>query len=159
MSKGIFTDKTHRPTQLDILKAIHPREDDWNEFVEFIRRNYSRQEELKYYGKNYGWAARFKRGGKALVSLYPAQGGFTAQIILNTIDVKKALESDIGPRIRDTIGKARPYTEGRWLFIPANTRKDLQDIRTLVVIKCGTDPARATTERKAKSLRKRSDSK
>lgn len=141
MSKGIFTDKTHRPTRREITAAVGSKLALWEELIQFIRSNFSRREELKFYGKNYGWAVRFSKGGKALASLYPAGGSFTVQIVLRSIDVKKALAMNIGPRVRKIINAAHPYPEGRWLFIPVDGQKDLRDVRALIALKSGSKVA------------------
>jgi hypothetical protein len=88
---------------------------------------------------------------KVARSLYPAEAGFTAQIILGNADAKKASAMRIGPRVRRIIAGAHPYPEGRWLFIPVNSQKDIQDIRLLKALKCGT--GREKTDRSVKTLR------
>ncbi len=154
MSKGIFTDKTHRPSTREIHRAIHPREAGWREFLKFIRGSFSCKEELKFYGKNFGWALRFTKAGKALLSLYPAEGGFTAQIILSNADAEKACTLPIGARIRKTIAQAHPYPEGRWLFIPVKTRQDFRDVRALVVLKGDPGQTRKKTGQDPDNLNK-----
>jgi hypothetical protein len=154
VSVGIFTDKAHRPATREVIKAVRPREAGWNELVQFVRDNFSRREELKFYGKNYGWAVRFCRKGKALVSLYPAGGGFAAQIILSDPDAKRALALRIGSHVRKVIAAAHPYPEGRWLFIPVKTKKDIQDIRALIALKSGTNPAQNKTGRSPRNFQK-----
>jgi hypothetical protein len=138
MSIGVFTDKEHRPTAREIHATVNPKCEAWEELVQFIRDKYSAQEEFRFYGKNYGWAMRFRKGGKALVSLYPADGNFTVQIILSELDAKKAMALKIGKRIRQIIAEAHAYLEGRWLFIPVKSAKDIRDIQRLLALKRGT---------------------
>ena len=81
MSVGVFTDKGHAPTAEQISESIGSRRAAWEDIVQVIRESYSHQEDWRFYGKNYGWALRFRKGGKTLVSLYPAEGSFTVQLI------------------------------------------------------------------------------
>ena len=82
MGIGIFTDKSHPPTMKQILDALGDQRSAWEAFVTFVRAKYSSQEEWKFYGKNYGWALRFRKSGKALLSLYPAEESSIVQVIL-----------------------------------------------------------------------------
>ncbi len=135
MSIGAFTDKAHQPTPEEIFAAIGSGQTAWQQLVEFIRASYSAQEEFRFYGKNYGWALRFRKSGKALVSLYPTAGGFTVQVILSAADTEKALTLKLGKRVQQAIAQANPYPEGRWLFIPVKSAKDVRDIQRLLALK------------------------
>jgi hypothetical protein len=135
MGVGIFTDKNHQPTLDEVMEAIGQKQAEWQEIVQFIREKRSVHEEFRYYGKNYGWALRFRKSSKSLTSLYPAEGGFTIQIILNETEVEKALSLGLGEHIEHIMKEAHPFPEGRWLFIPVESDKDLQDIKVLLSIK------------------------
>ena len=118
MRIGLFTDKSHQPTDAQVLETIGPKLPLWHALVHFVREQYPVQEDFKFlYGKNYGWALRFRIKGKLLVSLYPAQGGFTAQVNLSSDAVEKAKSMRLGKNVQQAIARAHPYPEGRWLFI------------------------------------------
>jgi hypothetical protein len=136
MGVGLFADKNHRPTEAEILKAIGPRLSIWHELTHFIREKYSVQEEFKFlYGDKYGWGLRFSTKGKLLVSLYPVQGGFTVQIILRPEAVQKAQSLKVGKNVRKAIARAKPWPEGRWLFVPVESEKDLRDVQQLLALR------------------------
>jgi hypothetical protein len=150
MSVGIFTDKAHAPTEEQISEAIGSRRAAWEDMLQVIRERYSHQEDWRFYGKNYGWALRFRKSGKALVSLYPAEGSFTIQLILSQADVDRAHGLKLGKHVRQIIEQAHPYPEGRWVFIPVKSGKDLRDVHQLLALKCGVGrgQAKATVARK-----------
>ena len=101
MSIGLFTDKSHQPTDAEVLEAIGPRLSIWQDLVHFIREKYAIQEDFKFlYGKNYGWALGFRIKGKLLVSLYPARGGFTAQVNLSSDAIEKAQNMALGKNVQ-----------------------------------------------------------
>jgi len=136
MSVGVFTDKNHRPTDNEILKAVGPRLSTWQELIRFIREEYRVQEEFKFlYGDKYGWGLRFSTKGKLLTSLYPVQGGFTVQIILRPEAVEKAQSMKMGRNVRQAIARAKPWPNERWLFIPVESKKDFQDIQQLLALR------------------------
>ncbi len=136
MSIGAFSDKTHQPTDAEVLEAIGPRLSIWQELVHFVREKYPIQEDFKFlYGKNYGWALRFRIKGKLLISLYPAEGGFTVQVNLSSEAIEKAQRMKLGKNVQQAIARAHPYPEGRWLFIPVESEKDYRDIQRLLALR------------------------
>ena len=135
MSIGIFTDKLHPPAVQDVTAALGSKFTMWEEMIRFVYENYRSQGEFKFYGKNYGWALRFRKGSKALLSLYPNAEGFAAQIILGEPEVEAARALKLGKKIWETIQAAHPYPEGRWLFINVKTNKDLKDVQQLLRLK------------------------
>ncbi len=141
MPIGAFLDKTQLPTPEEIQASLGPQWQAWLEFNQFVTDSYKTAGEFKFYGKNYGWAVRFRKSGKALLSLYPGREGFTVQIILSEDEIARACQSGLGPGALKAIAAANPYPEGRWLFIPVQTENDLQDIRRMLVIKA-PPPAR-----------------
>jgi hypothetical protein len=138
LSVGVFTDKSHRPTEAEILKAIGACLSTWRELIRFIREKYRVQEEFKFlYGAKYGWGLRSSTKGKLLTSLYPVQRGFTVQIILRPEAVEKAQRMKMGRNVRQAIARAKPWPKERWLFIPVESNKDLQDIQHLLALRAG----------------------
>jgi len=142
MSKGFFIDKGREPTTRQILEAVGTKRPDWEELCRYLTEGFQVRSDLKFYGTNYGWALRFRKGGKALASLYPDKNGFTVQIILAEAGVRKAHKLNLGRNVKEVLKKAHPYPEGRWLFIRVKSKKDLLDVRRLVALKAGREPRR-----------------
>ncbi len=138
MAFGIFTDKNNQPTAAEFGSILGNKLPLWQELAEFIRDNYPTDEDIKFmYGQKYGWALRFRKKGKFLVALYPLINGFTVQIILNTEAIKNAQKMKLGKNVQLTIEHAKPYPEGRWLFIPVKLKKDIRDIQQLLTLRAG----------------------
>ena len=136
MSVGAFTDRKQRPTEDAIREAIGARLPVWQELIHFLRAAYQTSEDLVFlYGKNYGWALRFRVRGKLLTSLYPARGGFTVQINLSRVAVERVQSMKLGERAREAFARAKLYPEGKWLFLPVESAEDVRDIRQLLVLK------------------------
>jgi hypothetical protein len=139
MSVGLFTDKNNRPTEAQIYEAIGRRLPLWHDLISLIREQYPVEEDFRFlYGKTYGWALRFRIKGQLLVSLFPTQGGFTAQVNLSPEDIEKALTMNMSKNVHFAISRANPYPEGRWLFIPVETKKDFNDVKRLMVMRVET---------------------
>lgn len=138
MGIGIFTDKAHRPADDEVLAAIGDKLPLWQELIRYIREKYPVEEDFKFlYGKNYGWALRFRIKGQLLTSLYPAKGGFNAQINLSEEAVEKVPSLKPGKNVQKAIERANPYPEGRWLFVSVESEKDLRDIQLLLALRTG----------------------
>ena len=137
MSIGVFTDKQHLPTGRQMTAVLGRAARDWNEFVQFVEKSFGVSGEWKYYGKNYGWALRFRKGGKALVSIYPGEQSYTTQMILIKSVVSTARKMRLGKTVRAAIEKARPYPEGRWVFLRVDSGSNARGARELLLLKSG----------------------
>ncbi len=140
MAVGVYTDKQHLPTNREIVAALGKASDHWRECIGFVEEQFHAKGDWRYYGKNHGWALRFKKGGRALVSLYPSKGVFTAQMILSEGVVKKSRNLRLGPSSRAAIDRATPYPEGRWVFVAVGSKRDLRDVENLLLLKTGVLP-------------------
>ena len=139
MSYGAFTDKKHQPTEAEIQAAIGSQLSAWQELIRFIRENYPADEDFKFlYGKQYGWALRFRIRGQLLTSLYPADEGFTVQINLSPAAVEQTQGMKLGENVQGAIARATPYPEGRWLFIPVRSADEVRDIQRLLALRVET---------------------
>lgn len=77
MSKGFFTDKTAKPTNMEIETTVGNAICNWNILSGCFLTELKAKGEYTFYGVNYGWALRYNKLGKSVVALYPAKDGFT----------------------------------------------------------------------------------
>ncbi|HTP85889.1 MAG TPA: DUF3788 family protein [Bryobacteraceae bacterium] len=145
MAVGAFTSRDHQPSADEIQKTIGGMLQGWHDLAAFIRENYGAREDVVFlYGKEYGWAKRFRVRGKLLTSLYPIAGGFTVQVILSSNAVERAMKMRLGRSVREAILRATPYPEGRWLFVPVRSMQDLIAAQRLLALKAGAFSARGS---------------
>jgi hypothetical protein len=137
MSVGDFTDKAHEPTPAEISEALGSRGPLWDELVRLWSGVGRIKASMAFYGKSYGWALRFRKGGKALVSLYPGRGRLTAQVVLPLDLTDAALALDSTGSIRRAVAASNPYAEGRWLFLPLESSADVLDLKKLLELRLG----------------------
>ena len=136
MSIGAFTDRNHCPTESEINGVVGSMLDEWHVLARWLHENYSVHEDLHFmYGKKYGWAQRFRVGGALLACLYPAENGLTAQVILNQEALKRAEQLNLGTNSCEAIARAKPYPEGKWLFIHVAGSGDVRDVEHLLELK------------------------
>jgi hypothetical protein len=135
MAIGAFTDKQHPPSPNEVWATLGPCRATWECLIEYILVRYRVQRDWRFYGKNYGWAERIRKGGRALVSLYPGQEAFTAQVVLDEKGVQEAMKRNISFNARQAIQSANPYPEGRWLFVPVESDRDAEDVKYFLSLK------------------------
>jgi Protein of unknown function (DUF3788) len=100
------------------------------------------------YGKRYGWALRFERGGRLALAMYPNQEHLTVQIILNRAQVAAAASMRLSRAIARVLQAATDYPEGRWLFIPVASLRAARELRALVALKLGPADTTSAVRRK-----------
>jgi hypothetical protein len=135
MSHGSFTDRSQTPSEDEVITSLSKSRALWDDIVLFIESNYRTKKSYKFYGRNYGWALQFSKSGKALVSLYPGQGEFVAQIILNKEQWEEALSLQMGEETRGLINSTPEIHEGKWIFIKINLKIDAEDAKKLISIR------------------------
>lgn len=136
MSIGVFDQRECSPKPAEILAAVGPTVDLWNELIRWMRESLSAEKDLKYmYGKKYGWAFRFQRRSALLCALYPTLNGFTAQVILNRTALDEASLLKLDKNAKQAIEQAHLYAEGKWLFIPVTSKHDVDDVKRLLKLK------------------------
>lgn len=78
---------------------------------------------------------KYRKGGKTLMSPTPDDGGFTVLVVLGEKETKAARELDLGEHVRRVFEDARQLRGGRWLFVPVESERDLEDIEALLAVK------------------------
>jgi hypothetical protein len=135
MSIGIFKDKEHEPTRKEIAQALGQTSSLWEDLLTFINDCYELEGEFLHYGKKYGWTRRYRKSGKALISLFPAKGYFVAQVVLDPPQTEKALGANLSKSTLQMIKEAKAYHDGRWLWIEVKSKTALEDVKQLLLIK------------------------
>ena len=138
MSIGAFVDKQYQPPIGEMVASVRSKRQLWEELIQFIEENYRVKRDFAFYGKNYGWALRFRSGGRALAAFYPGAGSFTVQVIIAPAQLEEALRLHLGTKVQELLINARAFTEGRWLFIPVESEQDCCDVRRLLRVRGGT---------------------
>ncbi len=145
MSISAFPNREQPPTPEQIAAILGSRRFLWESITAFLSESYGASEELKYYGKSYGWMVQYRRGGKLLVSLYPKSNGLVAQVVLPEPVVEAILAQPIGEKTRLAIEAANQYAEGRWIYLDVWTDHEVEDLRTMIMLKTPPPTKRRTS--------------
>ena len=153
---GWFTARDEPPTHAGFRAILGRSVGAWDEFETYLADTYGLRGGLHFmYGERYGWALQFRRGGRLILAMYPNRGHFTLQVILSRAQVEAATTMALPGSVTRALAAARPYPEGRWLFIPVRSREGARELRPLVALKMSRPAAGGKAEgvrRKASSL-------
>ena len=132
MSWGVFTDKEIKPSDKHVYQSLGGVKPLWDTIVSFVEEKYGVNGEFIFYGKNFGWALRYRKSGRVLIALYPGNEEYTVQIILNKNQIEEVMESNITLETRELIERTTMIREGKWLYLKVDKEGDLDEIKTLI---------------------------
>ncbi len=84
-----------------------------------------------------GWNLKYKKGGRALCTLYPMEGTFTALVVIGERERPGAelLLPTLSPYLRQ-VYQETPYGMGqRWLMPDVSVRETLEDVKKLILLR------------------------
>ena len=81
-----------------------------------------------------GWNVKYKKGGRALCTLYPDDGAFTAMV---TVGSKEAQEAELllptfSDYLRELYARTSAFNGARWLMIRVSDAAVLEDVKKLI---------------------------
>ncbi len=135
MSISAFADRARPPIMEEMLAVTGSRRALWEMIGDFLEKNYRVKQELKFYGKSYGWMVQYRHGGKLLLSIYPKQDGLAAQIILSESQLQTAHVLPLGEHTVDAMSRADHYAEGCWMLVEMESEQEVADIQQLMLLK------------------------
>jgi hypothetical protein len=136
MTTGYFTDRSHPPSLEEIRLALGSRYPLWERLTRFIDTNYQIAGEFSFWGPaKSGWNLRYRRGGRALVALYPQKERIIAQVVLGKAQAERALGLKLGEQVSAMLREAPQLHDGRWLSIPVLRDADAEDVEKLLLVK------------------------
>lgn len=84
-----------------------------------------------------GWNVKYKKSSRALCTLYPSDGYFTAMVsvgVRETLEVEQML-SLCTDYLRELYQNTPPFNGGRWLMIEVRTPEILEDVKRLIALR------------------------
>lgn len=134
--RGAFLDPAGPPDEAAIRATLGPAWSLWQRLSDGIGARYGVRGEPLFAGRDSGWAVRFRRSGKALLTLAPqADGGFRALVVIGPSAWQAASAVELGPVLSSAWESAKPYPDGRWLFVPVADEQTAADVERLIALK------------------------
>ncbi len=111
----------------------------WQELRGFIEATYGVSPSIEYSrcAAAPGWNVKYKKSSRALCTLYPHCGYFTAMVSLGRkeADGAEALLPLCEPYIQELYKNAQPFNGSRWLMIDVTTAGILADVKNLITLR------------------------
>lgn len=111
----------------------------WRGLTSHIEERYSCKPQISYSvctGKP-GWNVKYKKGGKALCTLYPESGAFTALVVLSAsdMDIFDAVKGCYTPGVVSLYERCKTFNNTKWLMINVSGDDALEDVKRLLKLK------------------------
>ena len=107
----------------------------WDELDRWIRKAYSLAPKYTYSrcAMGRGWNVKYRAGGRALCTLYPAPGTFICLVAAPA--QAEAPLSSLSAYTRELWDAARPMNSVRWLSLEVTSPQVLEDVKVLLLLK------------------------
>jgi hypothetical protein len=136
MDEPLFSDKSHRPTDADLAKALGPAKRHWDGFVAHIHDvNADGTAEWKHYPGKSGWTFVVRDQCRNLAYIKPAAKRFTVSFAFSDQAVSAAEHSDLPTKVVQPIRESPKYPEGRAVRIAVTSAASAAVARKLLAIK------------------------
>lgn len=111
----------------------------WNELCLHLEHTYNVPPTVEYSTCSGapGWNLKYKKSGRALCTLYPAQGFFTCMV---SVGRREAMEAEIllnscTEYLQKLYWKTTLFNGGRWLMIEVTEPEFLEDVKVLISLR------------------------
>lgn len=126
--------KSQQPSLVEIATFIdNPL---WGDLCAWAERSYGIEPKVEHSicSGAPGWNVKYKKGGRALCTLYPEEGAFTAMV---TIGSKEAQEAELllptfSDDLRALYARTQVFNGARWLMIRVSDAQVLENVKTLI---------------------------
>ena len=137
-------DIIHDPSAMPDMSAIEgsmpgAAQQRWRSLTEMIESEYGSEPLIAYSvcAGQPGWNVKYKKGGKALCTLYPETDGFIALVVLGMADMTRfdAVRPAYTPYLTDLYDNSRLFNNTKWLMIRVSDDAALSDVKKLLRLK------------------------
>ncbi len=134
--------KAQQPTLREISDFIsNPL---WGELCAWVEGSYSIEPKVEHSTCSGapGWNVKYKKSGRALCTLYPDDGFFTALISISAKDMPEAelMLPACSQYLRDLFARTGIFNGARWLMICVTDVKVLDDVKQLLRLRVPPKP-------------------
>ena len=118
-----------------LLASLESMANLWVSLESFARDTYGVEGEIFGPDAKGRLEVRYRRSGRALFTLVPRPRGFRAQVVIGPSRYESARQLALADSTRAALESARPYPEGRWLYVEVDDIEVVDDIQKLVTLK------------------------
>ena len=138
MNQKHSSNQNCEPTEKRMLELLGSKAPLWSSLREHLASNYPQCVSVfTIEGKNADYTIRYRKSGKTLVTLYPAEESLTVLVVLGKKEVAKVeqFENSLSRKMQELFKNTDQLHDGRWLWIRPSTKKDIDSIKILLKVK------------------------
>ena len=138
MNQKHTSNQNHEPTKKQMLELLGKKASLWSSLREYLASSYPQCIPVfTIEGKNADYTIRYRKSGKTLVTLHPADEALTILVVLGKKEVAKVeqFEDKLSKKIQELFRNTNQLHDGRWLWIRPSTKKDIESIKILLSVK------------------------
>lgn len=130
-----------QPSWQDIRNFVGKSVVLWDELNTYLSTLSGKEGDLSYSScaAQPGWNVKYRKGGKALCTLYPMQDFFISLVVIGAKEASSVFplitEGELSEYVSDLFTHARAMAIGRWLMIEVRDGTILKDVQTLVSLR------------------------
>ena len=134
-------DAYHNPSVEDIIDYLGDAKIIWDDLTAYIEETYQVKPQNSYSkcSMQPGWNVKYKKGGKALCTLYPMSGYFMALVVVGPKEEEEVKMGMAAGFLTDYVKELYAQTAysamGRWLMIEVKDKAVLKDVKHLLGIR------------------------
>lgn len=111
----------------------------WTVLNDFLQESYGVLPKYSYSccSMQAGWNVKYQKAGRALCTLYPMKGFFTALVVIGAKEEFEAglLAPTLSDYVQGLINSTGMVMGGRWLMINVTDERILEDIKSLIQLR------------------------
>jgi hypothetical protein len=134
MTSAPFVERTSPPSASELESVLGPAAPRWRELERWFAETYGLAPEPVWFGRD-GWALRYRRSGRTLTTLIPRDRAFQALVVIGPAVAPQVADLELGEATQAAFAAARPYPDGRWLFLSVADDATVLDVERLVAAK------------------------
>jgi hypothetical protein len=136
MALSAFDDKSNQPRSGQLKETLGRSGALWDRLKGHLASEYQPlAEKWMFSGAKWGWSLQLKQKKRTILYMTPCKKHFLVGFALGEKAVNAAHESDLPASVLATIDSATKYAEGRGVRIEVRTKKDLENVKNLAVVK------------------------
>lgn len=144
MHEWDHTDSSQKPTLETI--GVYVNNPLWEQLCEHLKEHYQSTHILEYSGCSMqpGWNVKYKKRGRALCTLYPTKGYYTALVVIGE---RERVETEFAlpfftEYIRELYHNSKVGMGQRWLMIAVTDHEILKDVIQCIALRNGSKKIR-----------------
>lgn len=137
---NLIMDRTHQPSMTEITASISaPARGRWLHMNAFLAETFQSAPQVEYSvcAGQPGWNVKYKKGSKALCTLYPQQDDFIALVVLGQAqrEVFELTREDYSGYTTALYDQCRLFNGTKWLMVRVSEEAVFEDVKRLVLLK------------------------